>query len=273
MYKLLKAGLSRMLKNKAFMIIIIITVVLAIFFVLNNMSNLSASKSDGLLYSYTLIIGIFIAMFTSLFVGTEYSYGTIKNKIIVGHSRINIYISNLIFSIIGGIIMQIVYIAIVIVLGGLIIGNVEMSFSNFFILFIEMFAIIVAYSSIFNLITLACPDMTVATIICMLLFLVMYIVTSSLTSIINAPEYITHTLTDDSGNIQVISEEPNPNYPGKVKMIISKLLYYIIPTGSAMQMAGNIDNIDVVLSLSYLVTIIILSNVFGICIFNRKDLK
>ena len=50
---------------------------------------------DKMMLNYINIIGLFMAMFTSLFIGTEYDYGTIRNKIIVGHSRTSIYFSNL----------------------------------------------------------------------------------------------------------------------------------------------------------------------------------
>ena len=49
-----------------------------------------------LMLNYPTMIGIIIAIFTGLFLGVEYSDGAIRNKITIGHKRINIYLSNLI---------------------------------------------------------------------------------------------------------------------------------------------------------------------------------
>lgn len=48
---------------------------------------------DDRFFAYSFFIGILSAIFCSLFTGTEYSDGTIRNKIVVGHSRISIYLS------------------------------------------------------------------------------------------------------------------------------------------------------------------------------------
>ena len=46
---------------------------------------------------YTSIIGVVIAVFVSMFFGTEYSDGTIRNKLITGRSRVSIYLANLVW--------------------------------------------------------------------------------------------------------------------------------------------------------------------------------
>ncbi len=273
MYKLLNAGFSRMKKSKVFFAIIIITICLALFLLLNNMSHHIKDKIDGLIFNYINMVGLFMAMFTSLFTGKEYAYGTIRNKIIVGHNRKNIYLSNLIFSIVSGVIFQIMYMLVVFSIGIFTIGSLEMSISTFLLTYFEMLIIIIAYASIFNLITALCTDMTVSTTTCMLLFLAMYILCSVLYSTVNAPKYITSTMTDEYGNIQIIEKELNPNYPSELKMKISKIIYYSIPSGLASQITGDIDNIDNISLFSYLTIIIVVSNGIGIYFFNRKDLK
>ncbi len=51
-----------------------------------------------LLLNYSTMIGVVIAIFTSLFLGVEYSEGAIRNKISMGHKRTAIYLSNLILT-------------------------------------------------------------------------------------------------------------------------------------------------------------------------------
>ena len=46
-------------------------------------------------FQFSLVIGLLSAVFTTIFLSREYSDGTVRNKIIAGHTRINIYISHL----------------------------------------------------------------------------------------------------------------------------------------------------------------------------------
>lgn len=104
MYKLLNAGLERIKKNKIFWVFIILSALIAIYSVILKLFFDYGDKVtllDELYLNYINIIGIFIGIFMSLFIGAEYAYGTIRNKLIVGHSRANIYISNLIISVIA----------------------------------------------------------------------------------------------------------------------------------------------------------------------------
>ncbi len=51
------------------------------------------------------MLGIILSVFISLFIGAEYEYGTIRNKIISGYDRSEIYLANIFACIIAGWIM------------------------------------------------------------------------------------------------------------------------------------------------------------------------
>ena len=91
MSRLLYSGVVRTRKNKTFWCCIIGMVVLIVAVCLNQYyvkQNFHASVVfDKLFLSYALLTGFFLAIFSSLFLGTEYSDGTVRNKFIVGHSR------------------------------------------------------------------------------------------------------------------------------------------------------------------------------------------
>ena len=75
------------------------------------------AQITNVLFIYALTVAILIPAFVSLFVGTEYSDGTIRNKMIIGHTRTCIYLSNLIVSSTAGLGFCISYIVGVIVAG------------------------------------------------------------------------------------------------------------------------------------------------------------
>lgn len=82
MGKLLRAGFFRLKKETIFWVFVFLSIGIAGItlyrFYDNNLSSL-----DRLINEYIWYIGIFIAIFVSIFVGKEYSQGIIRNKIIV----------------------------------------------------------------------------------------------------------------------------------------------------------------------------------------------
>ena len=62
-------------------------------------------------------MGLVAAILTSMFIGSEYSDGTIRNKLVVGHSRMRIYLANLIVCSVACVLIFLAYITGVFVVG------------------------------------------------------------------------------------------------------------------------------------------------------------
>ena len=94
MYKLLNANFYKLKKDTTFLLFLFISVGIALITIFRYkfMSSLDTSL-DRVLCEFIWIIGLFIAIFVSIFVGKEHSYGVIRNKIVTGCSRNNIYLS------------------------------------------------------------------------------------------------------------------------------------------------------------------------------------
>ena len=98
MLKLLNAGFTRLLKSKTFFLLIAFSVIfplVMIYFGYNDMKVYKGTvEIDQLILNYTIFTGLVCSIFTSLFLGVEYSDGAIRNKICIGHKRKNIYLSS-----------------------------------------------------------------------------------------------------------------------------------------------------------------------------------
>ena len=91
MSKLLNADISRILKAKSLYYGMFITALLAVLFVLlNKEDNLFASIPES---GALVILPFFIGSVIALNVSTEFTSGAIRNKLIIGHSRVNILLS------------------------------------------------------------------------------------------------------------------------------------------------------------------------------------
>ena len=106
MGKLLKAGFYRLGKSKLFWGLIIATAIISglTFFFTEDEQVILEQKFLSNLNFIPFIIAIFVALFISV----EFSEGTIRNKIIVGHNKIQIYLSTFIVNMVASIIMGIV---------------------------------------------------------------------------------------------------------------------------------------------------------------------
>ncbi len=286
MNKLLRANFFRLIKNKIFWGIIVITLgitsVLLFNTIINNQGETKESI-DRLLVMYMYFIGIAMAIFTSLFVGTEYSDGVLRNKIVIGHSRKHIYLADLITSIIVGLCIQLIYMLIVAVIGIPIFGTLQMTIEKFLFVIIDIVFIIITYASIFTCITLLCSDITVSTGSCMILVLIMFIASMALSSTANTMKYRETYIQTENGEIEV-HQKLNPDYPGDLKKNVVKTILYCLPTGQTSQIISQIskkpfqitnymsdDELKTVFLYSVGVTIVITG--VGMYCFKRKDLK
>lgn len=288
MYKLLNASFSRLRKNKIFLGLVILTIIIAAFMLvseyLNNIKyssvfGISSNTTDILLMKFINIIGFFIAIFTSLFVGAEYSDGTIRNKIVAGHSRKNIYLSNLIVSILVGIFLELIYLIIVSIVSIPIFGLVQMSFLQLAVILLDIIMIIIVYSSIFNFIALICSNITISTVSSLLLILIMFVTDMFLSPTANSTEYIQkNKVMDEQGNItyEIVKNE---DYPGKIIQTTCKTIINFNPVSQAIEISGNKINMNeedfnnMKVYPLYSLGLIIIITAIGIYLFNIKELK
>ena len=102
MIRLLDAGFTRLKKSKVFLelllflLICLFSIGFALFMLGVGYKDMKQYQEvidvAQLLLNYSTMIGVVIAIFTSLFLGVEYSEGAIRNKISMGHKRTAIYL-------------------------------------------------------------------------------------------------------------------------------------------------------------------------------------
>lgn len=113
MNKLLSANFFRLRKNKCFRGSLAFMFVIGIASPLLRYRDMKQSgyinNLDNGFFMCALFIGIILAVFCSLFIGTEHNDRTIRNKIIVGQKRETIYLSNMITCSVIAITMCIVF--------------------------------------------------------------------------------------------------------------------------------------------------------------------
>lgn len=275
MFKLLDAGFIRLRKSRAFLAVIIFTVGLALLMVHAQYSDMKTynevEELDRSLMNNITITGIVIATFTSLFVGREYSDGTLRNKIIVGCSRTKIYFSNLILVIFSSLLAEIIHLIVVLIVGMPLLGGLVMPVKEFMLVLLCYTGIILAFSAIFTFIAMIISNKTIISIVSILLAFGLMMVAMTLFSKLEAPEYRPAGILDENGEIE-FTEEKNPKYLTLEQRKVYQIAVNCIPSGQAFMVAGGYDIDYRILPLYSLVDVILFTGV-GLYIFNKKELN
>ena len=268
MYKLVKADFFRLKKDSIFWLFICSGIIGGAYALFHTFHMPVYGYIDGAINGFISFIGLFIAIFVSIFVGKEYSDGIIRNKIIVGHSKISIYLSKLITSIFASILCEMIYIIIVVVVGTLLSGRLKMPLGEFAMCMLNTFLIIIVYCSIYNFVAMICSEITVSTIICMGIFIAMFVADMAVGYIANSSKYITHSYSENDVQY-IISQEIDPNYPGD-RVKLAQTIELLMPQGQA----SHISNTNYSYKMPiYSISEILVLNIAGIYLFSKKELK
>lgn len=276
MHKLLSANFSRLRKDKFFWLCMGAMLIYSVVYMMNGCRQATVDLSeynysiDKYYFHFAVIIGAFCALFSSMFLGTEYSDGTIRNKIIVGHTRTSIYIANLITSFTATLLLMLVWL-----IGALVaiptLGVWEMGVPNLFAYLLVAVMFEAAFAAIFTFVCMQTTNKATTVVISMLLFLGLIVFASMINAGLSQPEMTSGVQISASG-IHMSDPTPNPNYISGSRRTIYEFIVDFLPTGQGLQMSQlEIDNAVRMLVSSVVITA--LTTLGGLFVFKRKDLK
>lgn len=276
MIKLIKGDFFRLRKDKTFWLMFVLMfavgTVLPVAHYLDSIHSKIAWALDFSFFIYSFLAPIVLSVLTSLFVGSDYSNGTLRNKIISGHSRGSIYLSNLIVCTAAGIILCIAYAVPHLSLGFLLNGRFGSSVNTILMYAGLSLAMTTAVEAILVLIAMLCSNKAHTAAGCILTVFVLLFLGIYITSALNEPEFLPAYTYIENG---VTVEEPetrNPNYVGGKKREVYEFLQDLTSGGQMLQIADMEAEKPSFLAL-YDGIILILVTGCGLVFFRRRDLK
>lgn len=276
MRKLLRANFARLWKDKAFWCGLI---VLAGYGILGCLSQYSAvlNGHDGSTY-YELVLfndyilnSVVFAAFANLYLGCEYSDGTIRNKVVTGASRTVIYCSNYITCAGAGILMQLFYSAVVSALGIPMFGWNPGSLGSMLVYSGLGILLICSEMSVFTLVSMLCQNKAAAAVLCQIGAFAMLFAALYLMSRLAQPEMLEVVKKSADGSA-VIETVRNSGYLSGGRRSLYQFGMDFLPAGQGFSIAGQRAEHPALLAL-YSLIVIFVSSVGGIFGFKRKDLK
>ena len=279
MCNLLLSNMKRLVKNKAFQLAAAVVAVIGLFEIFMtyraSIIEMDTPYFDGGLFSFAAL-GVFaLAAVVPLFVGSEYSDGTIRNKVVVGHHRGSVYLSMLITSVIAGWLLITVWTAAYLIPGVILMEHANLLWV-YLCLYLAMFLELAVFSAIFTLLTMTLGSKAGSAVVCILCALLLVMQGIVVKSMLDEPEfYGPEIILSDSGEVSYAGEmEPNPNYipEGSPKRAVYNSLMDFTPGGQALQISEQAtDNLSKM--CFYDIGWLVVLTVAGVLIFRRKDLK
>ena len=286
MRNLLNANFRRLIRGKIFWIAIIFMVGAEIFACAVQYRDVleydAVLTMDQMTFQTGIYLGIVTAVFVSLFVGTEYSDGTIRNKLLVGHKRTQIYLANFVTCAVAIVIIYALSVVTGVILGLLWFEPPAMPVSSILGYCGIGLLMGLANTAIFCLIAMLCANKTHTAVAGLLLSFLLLFAAVYVAQMLAQPEYIQQVaLSENYSGVEVVySDEdlqletvPNPVYLSGVKREVYQFLLDVNPAGQAAEISSQELGANPIRIVLYDIAIIVLCGAVGMTVFRRKDIK
>ncbi len=223
-------------------------------------------------FEYAAFIGILAAEFISLFLGTEYSDATLRNKIAVGHSRLSIYAANLITGFAASLMCIAGYMLSCLAVGTPLLGWFSKPAPLLLCAIAGSVLMLAAFCAIFTFVAMNCAKKSTSVVICLLGVFALLLAAVYLNGRLEAPEFITGYELSGNGEIVDAVPEPNPNYLTGAKREVYQFLYDLLPTGQSLQYT-MLNFTDPARLMGLAAAVCAVFTAAGAALLRRKDLK
>lgn len=291
MRELLRAGFRRMVKSSIFWLSMAASALWSGAIAVIRYSELETRPQYGdldyILWEFPPMMGIFAAVFVCLFIGVEYSDGTMRNKLAVGHSRWAVYLSNFTVCAAANLAVMFTWVAVTFCLGLPLLGAPKTPAPEILMNLVLAALTVVSSTAIFLLIAMLTTNKAASAVACILLSLALVIAGSYFYQSLQEPEITSPgMLIHEDGSSEWLDPQPNPRYLEGTIRTVYELAVMVLPTGQQIIINDQylalrwsdifsftlvtIQPLTMVLC-SVLVTVLAVGA--GAAIFRRKDLK
>lgn len=282
MVNLLSAGFLRLWRSRSFWVCLGVMAGVGVFEAVSGWRAMMDLRSSGVAdaivsldsryFIFPFLSGILLSPFCALFTGAEYSDGTIRNKLSVGHTRAAVYFSNLVLCVTAGILFCLGYIAAVLAAGFPLLGPMRTPFPVVLWYTFCAVAMTSALAALFTMIAMLCQSKAITAVICIFLAYFLLFLGIYLNNRLSEPETYPEQQYVQDGQIVTAAAHPNPNYVRGGKRAVYQFLYDL-PGCQAVQLATTIDTGAPPRLPLYSLAAVLLSTGSGILLFRRKNLK
>ncbi len=275
MNKLLSANMWRLKKSKIFWGCLAVVLAFSVWAMCLGchaaVMNGREETLDSNLFKVVPFLGLILAPFAAVFLGVEYGEGTLRNKLIVGHTREHIYFANLTACGVVSLLLAALDLVGGFAAGVPQIGPWQGGAGQLLSQILVYAGIAVALAAFFTMIGMLSTRRATTMAICLFGYLLLLVMGSYLYNNLLKPE-MTSEIRMTANGLEVGDPFPNPSYIGGTLRTIYQFLMILLPTGQAIQMANGefgpaLPQVALSLGVAAVCTAI------GLGLFKRKDIK
>lgn len=281
MRNLLCANFLRLLRSRSLWSCEALIAASALGLVLVEYRETYAVPLDRVVFQSLSVYGFLAAVYVSLFLGAEYGDGTMRNKLIVGYRRRDIYLANYLTATAGCMILYWTGIMLAAV-SGIFLFEAESGLEAFLTAAGLGLLTCLAYGGIYCMIAMLCSNRALTAVLCLFLSLFLLFLAVFVNLRLAQPETV-HELQgivlDQSVDISILGdtaleivETPNPYYAAGITRRIYEFLQTFNPTGQAALLTTMEYGRPWTMAGSSLL-LALLSCLGGVLAFRRKDIK
>lgn len=279
MRNLLSANLHRLKKSKAFWGCEIVSALYALFLgfelYLDMKKNGYPHPIDAGLCQYIVFAGILLAVFCSLYLGSELSDGTVRNKVMAGHRKSKIYLASLGACQIAGLAFWSTYLILYLAITVPLLLPLEASLYTLVSCLASSLVLSLAYCAIYTLIALSCTNKAMVSTTCILLAFFLFFTGIAIRQRLDEPEMIERVEYDPVSLEEIYTNQENHSYLPASRRRIYEFLDRFLPGSQGLRLSGIMMpklTFDGIMPL-YSLVIFLVTTGAGLMVFTKKDIN
>ena len=275
MRRLLRADIHSLFLDKVFIALAVFSFVLGLTLpvlgLVNEIRYNEYKEFEDYFFFFLPVFSLMISSYVSIFVGKSFDWGTVKNKITVGHSRRDIYLSFLIVSMVGTLVFIALFLIPYSVFGSLVYEDMSISFKALVLVLISAVLVLLSVTAISVALMETIGSRVISMIVSLFVVFALLLIGNYAEELLNEPEMISNSMIMVDGAFQFADSYPNPRFLAENKRWIYEALRDAT-LGGQMSQIMNMECNWIRVSL-YSIFSSILATLGGCIIFSRKDLK
>lgn len=284
MKKLLSANFARLCAGRVFWLADALMIALVLLICIDHYHYMGRETIlDGFFLGYLLIVGFPLSVVSGLYLGTEYGDGTVRNKLIAGHTRGAVYLANLITVFCAALVMSFMFVITACVVGIPLFGPLKSDWQFILIMLGESILTMGALAAIFTLVGHLIRNRAVMAVSTVLLTFFLFFLAVSVEERLKESEFICMGPLQSQDEVVISAGEeseeaefiPNPSFLTGKKRELYVFFRDFNPFGQALQISnmfaehpGHLWQMPL-----YSLLIIAAATGVGLCMFGRMDIR
>lgn len=224
------------------------------------------------LLAFTDTAGLTIAVLASVFLGADYSCGTIRNKLTAGHGRACVYLADLLALLLAALGLSGAYLAAFLAAGVPRAGLPEVSPVQLAAAAVAAALTVTAFCALFTCINMLCGRMALSVLVCVLAVIVLTGVSADLFDALGVPAQTTMDVITESGSV-ITDVRANPDALSGPLRTLCQLLLDLLPTGQVIRFRRPLPAGELLRLAGCAAAFSGALTALGLLLFQRKDVR